>query len=179
MSNNGESPGIPVSRRSSGWIWYFAVVAVLAIIFTGVLIRFNLAQQLTLADLQAAEKLWSKRGPADYDMEYTKEGNVTGVFNVQVRDRRVIKAICDGRPQEERLLGYSSMPALFGFIEDFLKEDAKPGNRRVFTTGQFDPVDGHLIHYVRRVTGTMERIELSVRFHPLSQTPSPSTERKR
>jgi hypothetical protein len=157
----------PASRSSSNWIWYFAVVAVLSILFTLILVRFNLAQQLTLSDLLAAERLWKERGPADYDMEYTKEGSATGTFTVRVRNHRVERVICDGQPQEARLLPYSSMEALFGFIEDYLREDAKPGARRVFTTGRFDDHDGHLLHYVRRVMESPERIELTVKLQPV------------
>jgi hypothetical protein len=156
--------GLPRSRPSSNWIWYFAVVAVLSVLFTLILVRFNLAQQLTLADLRAAERLWKERGPADYDMEYTKQGSATGTFTVRVRNHRVERVICDGRPQEERLLPYSSMEALFGYIEDYLTEDARPGARRVFTTGRFDDHDGHLLHYVRRVMESPERIELTVKL---------------
>src|SRR5262249_42954564 len=158
----------PARRPSSNWIWYFAVVAVLSVLFTLVLVRFNLAQQLTLPELLAAERLWKERGPADYDMEYTKQGSATGPFTVRVRNHRVERVICDGRPQEERLLPYSSMEALFGYIEDYLREDARPGARRVFTTGRFDDKDGHLLHYVRRVMESAERIELTVNLQVVS-----------
>jgi Family of unknown function (DUF6174) len=153
---------LPPTRRNSSWIWYFAVVAVLSVLFTFVLVRFNLAQQLTLAEVVAAERLWKEKGPADYDMEYTKQGSATGTFTVRVRNHRVERVICDGQPQEARLLPYSSMESLFGFIEDYLREDAKPGAPRVFTTGRFDDHDGHLLHYVRRVMESTERIELTV-----------------
>jgi hypothetical protein len=162
MSEPATNP--PPSRPSSNWIWYFSVVAVLSVLFTVVLIRFNLTQQLTLADLLAAQKLWKEQGPADYDMEYTKQGSATGTFTVRVRNHRVERVICDGRPEEERLLRYSSMEALFGFIEDYLREDARPGAPRVFTTGRFDDRDGHLLHYVRRVMESPERIELTVKL---------------
>src|SRR5262249_61191481 len=88
----------PANRPSSNWIWYFAVVAVLSILFTLILVRFNLAQQLTLADLRAAEQLWKERGPADYDMEYTKQGSATGTFTRRVHNHRVETGICDGGP---------------------------------------------------------------------------------
>jgi hypothetical protein len=156
--------GLPRSRPSSNWIWYFAVVAALSVIFTLILVRFNLAQQLTRADLQAAERLWKEWGPADYDMEYTKQGSATGTFTVRVRNHRVERVICDGVLQEARLLPYSSMEALFGYIEDYLREDAGPGAPRVFTTGRFDDHDGHLLHYVRRVMESPERIELTVKL---------------
>jgi hypothetical protein len=168
----------PAHRPSSNWIWYFVVVAALSVLFTLILVRFNLAQQLTLADLQAAERLWKERGPADYDMEYTKQGSATGTFTVRVRSHKVERVICDGQRQEERLLPYSSMGALFGFIEDYLREDAKPGARRVFTTGRFDDNDGHLLHYVRRVMDSSERIELIVKLQAVSaERPGGSTKK--
>jgi hypothetical protein len=60
------------------------------------------------------------------------------------------------------------MPALFRFIEGFLKEDAKADSPRTYTVATFDPDDGHLVHFVRRVSGTTERLEITVDFKKVS-----------
>ena len=59
------------------------------------------------------------------------------------------------------------MPALYGFIEEFMQQDSQPGSPRTFTNVLFDPVDGHLIHYVRSVASKRERVEITVRLTPL------------
>ena len=44
----------------------------------------------------------------------------------------------------------------------------KLGSPRTFTSVLFDPVDGHLIHYVRSVASKRERQEITVRLTPIS-----------
>ena len=155
------------SRPNRGWIWYFVILAVLSVVAVSLLSFFNLKQQLKPEQLEEAKRLWNARGPASYDMVYTQKGSAPGTFKVQVRNKKVISAIRDGQPLEDRLRRYSDMPALFGFIEDFLKKDAQPGQPRTFTVASFDSDDGHLTHYIRRVMGGTERIEITVQLQPL------------
>ena len=56
--------------------------------------------------------------------------------------------------------------------ENFLRTDQKE-NRRTYLRAQFDPEDGHLLHFVRRVKGSQERVEITVtEFRPVSATDS-------
>src|SRR5262249_2903902 len=145
----------------------FVVLVVLSVIFVGVLVWYNLAQQLTPEQLERELALWKEKGPADYDMEYVEKGNVSGTFKVQVRRGKVVSAIRDGQPMEERLYRYQDMRGLFQWIDDFLREDAQ-NRQRTFTKATFDPDDGHLVHYVRRVMGSPQRVEIVVTLHPIS-----------
>jgi hypothetical protein len=155
------------NRPSRAWIWYFAILAGLTVLSITVLVRYNLAQQLTAAQLDQARALWAKKGPTDYDMELTQTGNAPANYQVRVRNKKVVRLVQDGRPLEKRLYSSYDMPALFGYIGDFLEEDSRPGMPRTYARGFFDEGDGHLVHYVRRVMGTTQRLELSVAMHPL------------
>ena len=59
--------------------------------------------------------------------------------------------------------------ALFEQIEAALKQDETSG-RRNFTSAQFDPVDGHPIHFRRSVSGTKEGVEWNVKIMRFPET---------
>lgn len=160
-----ESPG-PAARRSRGWIWYFLVVVVLAVGAAATLVIYNLGQQLTRERFQTVRKLWEAKGPADYEFRYTfrggKEAEVFNRHHVVVRGKKVESVTLNDQIRvPARQLRHHSMDALLDFIEDFLDQDEK-AKRKVFKVGMFDPRDGHLLRYVRRVTGTTERQEIQV-----------------
>jgi hypothetical protein len=158
-----DGPATTVPPRNRGWIWYFVALAVLALGAAITLVTYNLRQQLTLQQLAAAEQKWQRNGPRDYDMEYTKQGSAAGTYQVKVRDGVVTYAEPDERPLAQKR-PYYSMEALFSYVEDFLKEDSRPGAPRTYAVASFDPEDGHLVHYVRRVMGTNQRLELTVQL---------------
>src|SRR5207253_997447 len=137
----GDPVRMTEPRRNRGWIWFFVVLAGLTVTAITILVVFNLSQQLTREQLAAAEALWKEKGPRDYDLEYTEEGSIFNKFTVKVRAGRVVDAQPDDRPLEQKR-AYYGMPALFGFIEDFLQQDAQPGKPRTFTIATFDPNDG-------------------------------------
>lgn len=168
-----RNPDRTSSQRSRGWVWFFVLLAVLTVTSIAVQLWFNLQQQLTPEHLAAARALWKAKGPSDYDLEYTKKGSATGYFRVQVRGGKVVSAAMDGQPLEARLYSFYDMPGLFDDIERFLDLDRSPGSRRTFTKATFDPEDGHLLHYIRSVTSTRQRVEISVRLVPphFSQAP--------
>lgn len=152
----------PAGPRNANWIWYFVLLFVLVATSLTILIVYNLRQQLTAEQLSAARLLWEQKGPRDYDMQYTQEVGALEHFEVKVRNGSVISATRDGKPIEPRQLNDHSMLALFGFIEGFLKCDAAPGRPRTYTVANFSKEDGQLFRYVRRVSGTTERVEIIV-----------------
>ncbi len=158
-------------EQSYRWVWYFVILAILTIAACSILVWYNLRQQLKKPELEAALARWKQNRPSDYDLTYTKRGSASGTFLVEVRDRRIINVTLDGREitQNDKPLDPSrfdryDMTALMDDIETFLEEDAEPGRPRTFTVATFDPNDGHLVRYVRRVMGTSERIEINVRL---------------
>ena len=81
---------------------------------------------------------------------------------VQVRGGTVISVLMNGRALDKDQYVYRSMDALFDDIERFLKMDAEKGKPRTYMRALFDPADGHLLHYIRRVMGSRERVEITV-----------------
>src|SRR5262249_41955516 len=106
--------------------------------------------------------LWEEKGPRDYQMKYTKNGTVTGTFEVEVLNRKVQKVTDDGRLLERRQFPYHSMSALFDDLEVFSKMRSQPGGGRRFLVAQFDKEDGHLRHYIFSDPSTGQRIEVTV-----------------
>src|SRR5262249_30657728 len=133
--------------------------------------QYNRNQQLTREQLEAARALWKQNGPRDYDLRYTKQGDATGTFDVQVRDGKVVDAKLDSRELERRLYATVDMPALFDDLERFLELDSQPNRPRVFAVASFDRTDGHLMHYVRSVSALRQRVEITVELRPVSPAP--------
>jgi hypothetical protein len=164
---NGAAPRSR-PRRSRKWVWFFVALAALTVTAIVIETWYNLRQQLTPAQLEAARILWRERGPHSYEMTYT-QNQVDGsdTFAVQVRDQKVVSVTRNGQPLEERLYRYHSIEGLFDDIERFLERDTEPGHPRTFEIARFDPQDGHLLHYVRSVARAHERQEITVeQFHP-------------
>jgi hypothetical protein len=162
-ASGGRQSPVPVSpERNRRWLWYFTILAVLAAGWIAGLYWASWWQQLKPEQLAQAEALWKARGPRDYDLEYTQKGSTPGHFQVRVRHGQVESVLCNGQPLEKRLYQYHDMNAWFGFIGDFLKRDAEPGSPRTFIKATFDPEDGHLKEFRRRVLGTQEQVEIIV-----------------
>jgi hypothetical protein len=168
------------SKIGPGWIWFFVVLALLTAAAISIQIWYNPTVPLTPALLAEAQAKWKEHGPKDYDMDYTiKKMDSTEHFQVRVRNGEAVSVIMNERlPLESRHYPYHTMPALFGFIEDFMEQDRQPGQPRTFTNVLFDPVDGHLIHYVRSVASYVrsgaskrERQEITVRLTPVPARP--------
>src|SRR5436190_1861889 len=116
-----NGPRSATARRGRGWIWFFVVLACLVALALGVQRWWYAQQRLTPQQLEEARALWKAHRPADYDLEYTKKGDATGTFLVQVRGGKVISATLDGRPLEPRLYASCDMDGLFDDIEGFLE----------------------------------------------------------
>ena len=154
----------PQKKKNLGWLWYFAGLAVLTILATAILATFNLRQQLKREQLDAARKLWEQHGPADYVLSYTKNaaGVSTDHFMVKVRAGRAREVLLNGLPLEEERLAYYGMHRLFDDVERFLDIDDDKAAPRTYTRATFDPRNGALWWYVRRVMGTRQRLEITV-----------------
>ncbi len=166
-----QGPPSSLGRRGRGWIWFFAVLACLVVLALGLQWWYSQKQRLTPQQLADARALWRVHRPTAYDLEYTKKGNATGTFVVQVRQGKVVSATLDGQQLEARLYSSSDMEGLFDDLERFLEIDSSPGNPRTFTTATFDPQDGHLIRYIRSVMSQRWRVQIDVRLRPLSAGP--------
>lgn len=54
------------------------------------------------------------------------------------------------------------MDGCFSWIERNMEMDRQPKASRVFCVAHFDPVDGHIVKYVRSVRNSGERQELNI-----------------
>ncbi len=171
---------MPAPQQSYRWVWYFVVLIILTVAACTILVWYNLRQQLKKEDLQRAREQWKRDRPLNYDLHYTKRGSASGAFDVEVRDGKVTSVTLDGREitQNDKPIDPSRYPrydmtALMDDIETFLEEDSESSRPRTYTVATFDPKDGHLIRYVRRVMGTSERIEIIVQLRVLDAGTSP------
>jgi hypothetical protein len=159
-------------RPNRGWIWFFVAMIVMAVTAAAITWSANVRQQLTPAQLEAAQKLWAEKGPTDYDLWIEKRISSTNsdaelppeIVESKIRRGKVISATLDGRPLEPRLLADYDMPAWFGFVDEFMKRDTAEGAPRTFRTAIFSPETGALLHFTRRVSGTRERQEVTIRI---------------
>jgi hypothetical protein len=158
-------------RRSYRWVWFFVVLAVLGVLGVGLQIRHKMAQQLRPEKLAAARARWQEQGPKNYRLQYTQKVSTPETFVVWVRNGRVLGVVRkldpkapdqDGEVLPGRLFAYHSMEALFDHIEQFVQMKG-----RTFMIADFDPEDGHLQRFVRRVARTSERQEITdVKLEP-------------
>ncbi len=176
-----------MSSPSRRWLWFFAVLAVLGVAAMVVPIVYNLSQQLTPEQLAAARQRWREHAPADYCLEVFVQTNHEGreerdEYVLEVRGGRV-RLLGDRKygellyldPELSVFLGpaFLGLPpedlrrygveALFEQVEKALRDNAASGGRN-YLTAQFDPIDGHPLHYVLRIRGTRERVEWFVRL---------------
>lgn len=99
----------------------------------------------------------------------------TVAYLVQVRHGHVVRAWYDDQPLPASVAGSYDMPSLFAGLGTYLKRDAAGGMWRPFAVATFDRADGHLLHYVRSLMRTRERVEFNLvelRAVP-AQAPSP------
>ena len=159
----------PTRAGSRGWLWFFIALVLLSGAAIGVQFWYNPTVPLTPALLADAEAKWKQHGPHDYDLDYTiKKIESTERFQVKVRNGKAISLIMNGNlALEARLYPSYTMPGLYGVIDEFMQQDTQPGSPRTFTNVFFDPVDGHLIHYVRSVASKRQRVEIIVHLTPL------------
>lgn len=171
LSSEESIMSTEIKSRSRRWLWFFVVVGVVsaaAVTLLALYIRNQLgpANQLTLDQLRAARKVWDEKGPKDYQMLYkVRRGGDSNVdtFYVEVRGGQVISVLFNSTEhQKPDQYLHHSMPALFNFIERFLKLDAQPNSPQSYRRGYFDSDDGHLLKFERQVIGGPERVQIWV-----------------
>jgi hypothetical protein len=173
------SENTPLARpKNYGWAYFFAFIIVASVGVAGFMIWFNLSIQLKPDQLEAATKLWKEKGPKNYDMTYTKQLNDdtrVDKFEVKVRGGKVEEVRMNGRPlvrQSEDAgdpLPYHSMDRLLSDIERNMDIDQKAGAPKVYVTAVFEPENGALRKYIRRVMGSKTRVEINVTLKPVDK----------
>jgi hypothetical protein len=151
--------------KNHNWIWYFVVLAVVAVVAMASLVFYNLSQQLTPEQLAAARALWKEKGPKSYQLTYRIKIGIDhepDIYVVRVRNGEVVSSTLNERPEEKRLFAERGMDAMFDWIQEFQELTAKPKQPRTFLRARFDDKTGAVRWYVRRVGGSSERLEITV-----------------
>jgi hypothetical protein len=174
-------------RRPRRWIGFFVVLAVLGATAMIVPLVYNLSIQLRPEQLADARRRWEENAPANYDLKYlverkheTETEPEKSEYLAKVRNGRVVLVMDTGEVlyldpslaivagpgvlalSSEAARNYG-MPALFDEIEAALRRDEIEG-RKNYTQAQFDPKDGHPLHYIHSTLGTKERVEWHVKM---------------
>jgi hypothetical protein len=156
----------PVAKPASsnlGWLWYFAILFVLAILATGILIAYNLKQQLKPEQFAAAKKHWQEHGPASYHLIYSvrvDQNDKADIYDIKVVDRKVVKALVNGLEQPSERFYHYGMEALYRYIQGFVDIDTKKDAPRTFLRATFDDRNGAVTSFTRRVMGSKQRVAL-------------------
>lgn len=158
-------------RRPKRWVWFFLVLGTLAVAGVGIEVWSNLQQQLTPEKLALARALWADKGPRDYTLDYEIKREDAPDPSPRVGEKHTVR-VKDGKTETPPAPGeFGDMDDLFDWIDGRLRADRESGGPRPFVKATFDPHDGHVLHYVRSVMRTHERIEVTVTLRPLTSPP--------
>lgn len=153
------------AKRSRRW-WKWALLAFgIALAATLFSASWTLRHPLTPEQVRAARQLWEAKGPADYTLTYvirTHDNSAGDRFVVKVRGGQVVEASCNGREEPGERLTYYGMNRLFDYIEDFQKLDEKKKGPTAFYRGTFDPDNGALRWFARRLLGEHQWVEITI-----------------
>lgn len=155
-----------MAKRNSGWIWYFVIVFGLAVLGTVWLGVFNLKLQLTQQQLTAARDKWDARKPADYDLVYTIKNDDDSQgpeYSIRVRGGKLVHVLEDGVALYAERAAQHTMDAIFELVQKNLDADSQPGAEKVYVRARFHEGNGAVLEYVRRIMGTHQRLEISVK----------------
>jgi hypothetical protein len=99
-------------------MWFFGVLAVLAAVAVGLEIWYNLGQQLTPAQLEAARRRWQEHGPSDYDLVYvvTQLHGEPDVLEAHLHHGEVESVTANGQPLDPVLYPFHDLPGLFAAV---------------------------------------------------------------
>jgi hypothetical protein len=157
------------SQKSKKWVWFFLLLAALAAAGVTVEVWSNLNQQLTPEKLAAARAVWREKGPRDYFLDYEIKREDNPDPAPHAGDKHTVR-VADGKA-EAHAGEFGSMDELFDEIDRRLRADREAGGRLPFVKATFDPGDGHIVHYVRSVMKSRERLEVTVTLRPVTASP--------
>jgi hypothetical protein len=158
-SADGAAAAIHPSRRGL-WI----AIGIAALTIAGIVIGLKLfvdpIPALTDSQLQEAEELWQRAGPASYDMKLEIRGARPGKVRIQVRNGEVTRMSRDGHTPPERTWDTWTVPGQFETLErelvmadDPVHEVQAQAGTQLRVHADFDPQYGYPRRYHRYVSG--------------------------
>jgi hypothetical protein len=152
-----------LSRRATLFVLGSIVFAVASLILA---IEFFVVERipaLTESDLDAAKKVWLRKGPTSYDMDIELRGAQPGRVQVNVGNRVVAAETRDGRVPKEHTWDTWSVPGMFETLERDMETAENPEQTIQAAPGtkwqlrcEFDPVLGIPRRYHRMATNGPE-----------------------
>lgn len=148
-------------------------------------------EPLDAARLDAAESLWNKSGPADYNLQWQSiSARNQAVYQVYVRQGEV-RSVRLVRPDGKAIAlkpaepGFYSVPGLFRTIREELAQSRQPkpfdqpDGTTVLLSIKTDPTLGYPTFYRRDILGVDQRMGMDVtRFEPTrAEIPPPDSPR--
>ncbi len=125
--------------------------------------------ELTVDDFDRAWEHWQKNSPENYDIYIQVTGRQPAIYEISVREREVILAVCNGdRLKSKRTWGTWSVPGMFQTIEHDLerlaefKKNQRAGPPPLLLHVQFDQVHGYPGQYHRLELGTQMQVDWKV-----------------
>src|SRR5688572_15010149 len=109
---------MPPAKNPHGWKWFFLILGLLSLSATVSLICYNLWQQLTPEQFDAARKRWNQHGPKSYHLSFKESftsadgQTASNEYAVTVRNGKVVDVVVNGIPKTERL-DYHDMKGIF------------------------------------------------------------------
>jgi hypothetical protein len=173
LKSNAESApssaDIRLPRRALVAGLLFVILAIVGTVVVLQLLFVNRIPELTEADLDDAERLWARTGPASYDMDLVIRGAQPGSVHIEVRNFEVTKMTRDGRAPQRRTWDVWSVPGQFETLERELELAEDPVHEMQATQGtqlqlraDFDPKYGFPRQYHRYVSGGGPEVYWSV-----------------
>jgi hypothetical protein len=108
--------------------------------------------------------LFAALGPAPggRDVSAAAPARSTIAYRVRVRRGEPVHAWCGDEPVPAALAEGYAMPALLAGVGRLLEQDRAAGGWRPYEVATFDAGDGRLLHYVRSLMRTRERVEFNL-----------------
>ncbi len=136
-------------------------LTLIAILVIFILSNRQTTPRLTWERFDAAEELWRRRGPRNYNLQVQLSGARQGLVKAEIRNGQVVAMSRDGwSPSQKRTWDYWSAPGLFDMIRQDLENAEHPRQAfgvsdpsQVVLRAEFDAECGYPVRYQREVLG--------------------------
>lgn len=168
MPDTSANPSTKPASKRRPWVFVFALL-LFGLAFWGVKTLLPGLPEIQPVDLEAAQVVWNRAGPADYDLTVQLTGRQTGELKVIVRNGTAMGMTRNGAPmRQERTWEPWTVPGMFETLTtDFENREhavekfgVEPGS--IHMRCEFDPLYGFPSHYLHQIYGRHQDLEWTV-----------------